>query len=98
MTRDVSDCDFNQMLQIEAGAGDSVKTVKGKPTLFLTCWQAYYQLVLLFVDIPDGTQDSNVSVFDVSSLRQFTGAKIATDAHCFGCTAGSGSSCGGSLL
>jgi radical SAM/Cys-rich protein len=37
------------------------------------------------------------SVFDVESLASLAGEEIATAAHCFGCTAGSGSSCGGAL-
>jgi radical SAM/Cys-rich protein len=37
------------------------------------------------------------SIFEVDSLDGLTGHDIATAAHCFGCTAGSGSSCGGSL-
>ncbi len=31
------------------------------------------------------------------NVQQMIGQPIATDSHCFGCTAGSGSSCGGSL-
>jgi radical SAM/Cys-rich protein len=38
------------------------------------------------------------SVFDVDSLDELAGAPIATAPHCFGCTAGVGSSCGGSLV
>jgi len=37
------------------------------------------------------------SVFDVESLDGLAGEEIATAAHCFGCTAGAGSSCGGAL-
>ena len=37
------------------------------------------------------------SVWDVDDLSRLEGASISTAAHCFGCTAGSGSSCGGSL-
>ena len=33
---------------------------------------------------------------DVSSLKELEGAKVVTDAHCYGCTAGCGSSCQGS--
>jgi hypothetical protein len=36
-----------------------------------------------------------VSVHDIQSLDQLTGWRIACDNHCYGCTAGSGSSCGG---
>jgi len=38
------------------------------------------------------------SVFDVDSLAELAGLPIATGPHCFGCTAGAGSSCGGSLV
>jgi radical SAM/Cys-rich protein len=37
------------------------------------------------------------SIFDLASLNRLPGAPIATGAHCFGCTAGAGSSCGGAL-
>ena len=38
------------------------------------------------------------SVFDLESLEGLSGEPIATASHCFGCTAGTGSSCGGSLI
>ncbi len=38
------------------------------------------------------------SVFDVGSLEELSGEPIATAPHCFGCSAGTGSSCGGSLV
>ena len=37
------------------------------------------------------------SVFEVDSLGPLAGLEIATAPHCFGCTAGPGSSCGGAL-
>jgi radical SAM/Cys-rich protein len=37
------------------------------------------------------------SLFELEDVRALTGQPIATDAHCFGCTAGAGSSCGGAL-
>lgn len=37
------------------------------------------------------------SIFDLDTAESLVGAPIATDEHCFGCTAGAGSSCGGSL-
>ncbi len=57
------DCDFNQMLEMEAGAAES-----GPRT-----------------------------IWDVATLAELAGHRIATGSHCFGCTAGAGSSCGGSL-
>ncbi len=38
------------------------------------------------------------SIWDIASLEQYHGQEIATGAHCFGCTAGTGSSCGGALV
>ena len=55
------DCDFNQMLELPAGA-------RGHRT-----------------------------VTDLTSTDDLTAAPIAVGSHCFGCTAGAGSSCGGAL-
>jgi radical SAM/Cys-rich protein len=38
------------------------------------------------------------SVFEIETLDALDGEPIATAEHCFGCTAGAGSSCGGALL
>lgn len=53
------DCDFNQMLDIEA---------PGRKT-----------------------------IWDIESFSELANRKIATRSHCFGCTAGPGSSCRGNL-
>lgn len=37
------------------------------------------------------------TVFDVERLHTLEGASVATASHCFGCTAGAGSSCSGAL-
>lgn len=37
------------------------------------------------------------TIFDIDDLDTLVGTPIATGAHCFGCTAGAGSSCGGAL-
>ncbi len=58
----VFDCDFNQMLEMEARA------------------------------LGAGGETMTIASFDVET---FLAREIATDRHCFGCTAGSGSSCGG---
>jgi radical SAM/Cys-rich protein len=52
------------------------------------------------LDIPLGAsgKGKSLTIWDVDDLGQFTGAPIATNTHCFGCTAGAGSSCGGSLV
>ena len=41
--------------------------------------------------------ENSLTVFDVDSWHQLVDQKIHTAPHCYGCTAGSGSSCGGSL-
>jgi radical SAM/Cys-rich protein len=37
------------------------------------------------------------SIYEIDDLAELEGEPIATGEHCFGCTAGSGSSCGGAL-
>lgn len=37
------------------------------------------------------------SIWDIRSYSDLDGGRVATGSHCFGCTAGCGSSCGGSL-
>ncbi len=37
------------------------------------------------------------TIFDVDDLNELTGDRITTASHCFGCTAGAGSSCGGAI-
>ena len=42
-------------------------------------------------------QGEELTIWDVDDLSQWRGRPIATAGHCFGCTAGAGSSCGGAL-
>jgi len=42
--------------------------------------------------------DGRRTVWDIGSFDELAGVNIRTGRHCFGCTAGAGSSCGGSLL
>ena len=37
------------------------------------------------------------TIWDLDDLSALVGNEIATGSHCFGCTAGAGSSCGGAL-
>ena len=48
---------------------------------------------MLELDVPGG----RVSLFDLEDLGAWKGRPIRVDDHCFGCTAGAGSSCGGAL-
>jgi radical SAM/Cys-rich protein len=50
------------------------------------------------LDMPIGAAGRGVrTIWDVDDLGTLTGAPIATAPHCFGCTAGAGSSCSGAL-
>jgi radical SAM protein with 4Fe4S-binding SPASM domain len=42
-----------------------------------------------------GMRGKKGSVWEVESLDELAGQRIAVDSHCFGCTAGAGSSCQG---
>lgn len=37
------------------------------------------------------------TIWDIASFSELANREIATEDHCFGCTAGAGSSCGGNL-
>ncbi len=47
-------------------------------------------------DLPLGAAHAR-TIWDVENVAALRGAPITTRAHCFGCTAGAGSSCGGAL-
>jgi len=49
------------------------------------------------LELPLGGRDAGPTVFDVEPLAALEGRAIATAGHCFGCTAGAGSSCGGAI-
>lgn len=49
------------------------------------------------LDIGMGESGKSLTIWDLDSLTGLAGSRIATGSHCFGCTAGAGSSCGGSL-
>jgi len=53
----------------------------------------FNQMLNLPVHLPDGRRP-HIRDFDLAQLAQ---RQIVTDRHCFGCTAGAGSSCGGAL-
>eukprot|EP00741_Cyanophora_paradoxa_P025530 tig00000383_g24636.t1 len=50
------------------------------------------------IDMPlTGPDGARMTIFDVDSLTELDRTPIATGSHCYACTAGSGSSCGGAL-
>ncbi len=50
-----------------------------------------------FNQMLDITATGAQTIWEIESFNSLQNASIATAGHCFGCTAGSGSSCGGSL-
>jgi len=48
--------------------------------------------------MPLGGQHAPRTIWDIDDLSTLGGMPIATGSHCFGCTAGAGSSCGGALV
>jgi len=48
------------------------------------------------LEIPLGGSAAS-TIWDVDDVGELAGARIATGSHCFGCTAGAGSSCGGAI-
>jgi radical SAM/Cys-rich protein len=48
------------------------------------------------LEIPLGASAAS-TIWDVDDVGELAGARIATASHCFGCTAGAGSSCGGAI-
>jgi hypothetical protein len=51
------------------------------------------------LDMPIGAAAATGArtVWDIDAPETLAGRRIATDRHCFGCTAGAGSSCSGAL-
>jgi len=50
------------------------------------------------LEMPLAIEGHQLTIWDVNDLAALSGASIATGSHCFGCTAGAGSSCGGALV
>ena len=48
------------------------------------------------LEIPLG--GANRTIWDIDDVGALSGKRIATASHCFGCTAGAGSSCGGAIV
>lgn len=92
----VYDCDFNQQLAIPATGAISSSSESGGSGAASSGgeWEGGGPA--------GGSSDGGgngvgvgPSVFDVNSLDELTGWRVAVGNHCFGCMAGSGSSCQG---
>ncbi len=53
--------------------------------------------LMLELPLPSGEGAVRRTIWDVARLEDLSGSTIATAGHCFGCTAGAGSSCSGAL-
>ena len=52
---------------------------------------------MLEIDLGAAGNTGMGTVWDITSFDALVGGSVATGRHCFGCTAGAGSSCGGTL-
>ena len=52
---------------------------------------------MLEIPISEDSRRTPLTIWQVDDLSRLSGASISTGSHCFGCTAGAGSSCGGAL-
>ena len=53
--------------------------------------------LMLGLPLPSPGGTPSRTIWDVDSLAELDGGVIATAGHCFGCTAGAGSSCSGAI-
>lgn len=87
----IYDCDFNQQLQLGLGKRlSSVTPTSIEPEI--------ENLIEKTPRSKDKIIESSKTVFDISSAADLINDRIVTDSHCFGCTAGAGSSCQGSTI
>lgn len=57
----------------------------------------FNQMIEMPASVANSNDDQTPTVWSIDSFDDFADRPIATADHCYGCTAGSGSSCGGSL-
>ena len=53
--------------------------------------------LMLELPLPAGEDAARRTIWEIARLDELAGGAIATAGHCFGCTAGAGSSCSGAL-
>ena len=54
--------------------------------------------LMLDLPLPAGSRSARRTIWELASFDDLSGTAIATARHCFGCTAGAGSSCSGALV
>ncbi|ACY12924.1 arsenosugar biosynthesis radical SAM (seleno)protein ArsS [Haliangium ochraceum] len=88
------DCDFNQMLELASSAPSRARAshrVVDRAAEHGRENDGRDEIVRLDTFRPP-------TIWDIDSFAELHERRIATGEHCFGCTAGAGSSCGGALL
>ena len=60
-------------------------------------WDCDFNQALELAPPESAPTEPRRTIFDLDDLAELDGEDITTAAHCFGCTAGAGSSCGGAL-
>lgn len=80
------DCDFNQQLQL--ALGESLSPMQ----------ETHVENMTSAVASTSDEVKKPLSVFDIHSVDDLLQHRIAVDHHCFGCTAGAGSSCQGATV
>lgn len=81
----IYDCDFNSAMNIGAGRSTGIEDTD------LNIWD---------IRKTSPRSPAHVNLFNIlatGSFRDLEAGRIRTGKHCFGCAAGSGSSCGGAL-
>ena len=81
------DCDFNQQLEMVMHTSGGASGLGGGEGRHGGA----------SVDAGAGVKMPGLTVFDIDSLGQLEGRAIRVDNHCYGCTAGAGSSCTGAV-
>ncbi|KAG2483233.1 hypothetical protein HYH03_017890 [Edaphochlamys debaryana] len=75
------DCDFNQQMDLAMTAGIQTQSVNSQSS---------------GDEVPSGSSRP-LTIWDIEDLDTLTSRPIRYDNHCYGCTAGSGSSCQGAV-
>jgi len=96
----ISKGEFNQYLDLlkSSHSDENLQTVMCKNLISID-WQGYiYDCDFnQMLDMPSSVSEKNKTHISDLNLNRLANATIKTAEHCYGCTAGSGSSCGGAL-
>lgn len=89
----IYDCDFNQQLQMKIPL-----LKKNNKQLLEENGKVDVKEIELSSSTTTNIHNKYLTIYDIDSVNELQLYRIRTDHHCFGCTAGSGSSCQGSIV